>query len=340
VIPPSLAAAAPARLVGLLLLAALAGCQGSDPQPLEPISLDRFTGQDSLVGGGGASSIVGSTSPSGSFLPTLRLVRHDAALPEALQPLGDVTFGGGGRITRLRITDEAAVLVLDGAVRVVDLTTPALTIEGLVVPGAVLEVAVSGRWVAAAIDHGLVLVHRDAPTTAFRFTTTSTPSAVLASGSAFLAFTATGYVVADAAAGPTFQEVSDPVLAGLRAAEVDGATALVAGPGSTADRSRVLRLDLASPAAPAVVHAAEVPGAFVASASDGGAFSVVATHGAGDTTEPTAFHQGWLLRESAAGFEPEGLPLPFWSRSDQPLAAHDGHLFAVEAVGLGFLRIR
>jgi hypothetical protein len=325
----------------LLLLAALSGCQGSDHQPLEPVSLDRFAGQDSLVAGGGAASALGYTSPSGSFLPTLRLVRHDAASGEAAQPLGDVTFAGDGRITRLRVTDEAAALVVDGAVRVVDLSDPALSVEGLSVPGAAVDLAVSGRWVAVAIDHGLVLVHRDEPSTPHPFTTTSTPSALLTTGGSFLAFTTTGYVVADTSGvAPTFQEVSDPVLGNLRAAAASGSTALVAGPASSPDRSRVLRLDLTSPAAPVVVHGQEVPGAFVAFASDGDATSVVAIHGEGDTAEPTAFHQGYLLRESSSGFQVAGLPLPFWSLCDQPLAAHAGHLFAVEAVGLGLLRIR
>jgi len=324
----------------LLLLAALAGCQGSDPQPLEPVSLDRFAGQDSLVDGGGASSVVGFTSPSGSFLPTVRLVRHEAASPERLQLLGDVSFAGV-RITRLRVTDEAAALVVDGGVRVVDLSAPSLPVEGIAVPGPAVDLAVSGRWVAVAIDHGLVLVHRDEPSVTHPFATTSTPSALLATGGSFLAFTTTGYVVADTSgAAPTFQEVSDPVLGNLRAAAASGSTALVAGPGASPDRSRVLRLDLTSPSMPLVVHGQEVPGAFVAFASDGDDLSVIAIHGDGDTSEPTAFHQGYLLRESSSGFQYAGLPLPFWSLGDQPLAAHAGHLFAVEAVGLGLLRIR
>jgi len=231
--------------------------------------------------------------------------------------------------------------VVDGGVRVVDLSAPALPVEQLPVPGVAVDLAVSGRWVAVAIDHALVLVHRDDPLTPHPFATTSTPRALLATGATFLAFTTTGYVVADASgAAPTFQEVSDPVLGDLRAAEASGAAALVAGPASSPDRSRVLRLDLVSPATPVVVHGLEIPGAFVALASDGGATSVVAIHGEGDAAEPTAFHQGYLLRESSSGFQVAGLPLPFWSRSDQPLAAHAGHLFAVEAAGLALLRIR
>lgn len=337
----SSSAARLAAVAGWLLLTTLSGCQGSDPQPLEPVSLDRFAGQDSLVSGGGASSIVGYTAPSAGFLPALRLVRHDAGSPEQLQPLGDVSFAGGGTITRLRVNDEAAALVLDGAVRVVDLTVPSLPVEGLLVPGAAVDVAVRGRWVAAAIDHGLVLVHRDEPTIAYPFAATSTPGALLATGATFLAFTTTGYVVADTSGPvPAFQEVSDPILRDLRAAEASAGTALVAGPGDAPDRSRVLRLDLTDPAVPVVVHAQEVPGGFVALAWDGGATSVIAVHGEGDGAEPTAFHQGYLLHESSGGFQQAGIPLPFWSRCDQPLAAHAGHLFAVEAVGLAHLRIR
>lgn len=328
------------RAAGLVLLVALTGCPASDPQPLEPISLDRFAGQDSLVGGGGASSVVGYSSPSGGFLPTVRLARHDAASPEALQPLGDVTFAGSA-ITALRVTEEAAAIVVDGGVRVVDLSVPSLPVEGILVPDLALDLAVSGRWVAAAVDHGLVLVHRDDPTTAHAFALTSTPGALLAAGGVFLAFTTTGYAVADTAgATPSLLEVSDPLLGNLRAAEASGSAAMVAGPGAVPDRTRVLRLDLTTPSAPAVVHGVEVPGTFAAFAWDGGETSVVAIHGEGDGTAPGAFHQGWLLRESGGGFEPTGLPLPFWSLSRQPLAAHAGHLFAVESVGLGLLRIR
>ena len=147
----------------LLLLAVLGGCAGSDPQPLEPVSLDRFGGADSLVAGGGGSSALGYTAPTGSFLPAVRLVRHDAANPGILRPLGDVSFPGGTRITRLRVTDEAAALVLDGAVWVVDLADPSLTVWGVAVGGLALDVAVSGRWAAVAVDHGLVLTHRDDP---------------------------------------------------------------------------------------------------------------------------------------------------------------------------------
>lgn len=334
--PTSVAAAA----AYLLLLAALAGCPGSDPQPLEPISVDRFAGPDSLVGGGGASSVAGFTATSASLLPAVRLVRHDAASPGALQLIGDVTFGGD-RITRLRVTDEAAALVLDGAVRVVDLTDPSLPVGYVALPGPAQDLAVGGRWVAAAVDHGLVLVHRDDPSAFHEFTTTTTPRALLAVGSSFLAFTTTGYVVADTSGpAPTVREVSDPVLGNLHAASSSGASALVAGPGSSPDRSRVLRLDLTDLAAPVVVRGAEVPGAFVAFAWDGDATSVIAVHGEGDTAEPTAFHQGYLLRASSDGFQHAGLPLPFWSVSDQPLAAHAGHLFAVETAGLGLLRIR
>lgn len=341
--PPAFPGAATAWC--LLLLAALAGCQGSDPQPLEPVSLDRFAGQDSLVAGGGGSSIVGYTSPAGSFLPTVRFVRHDPANPEQVQLLGDVTFGGGGRISRLRVNDDAAALIVEGGVRVVDLAAPSLPVEGIPVPipvpGIAVEVAVGGRWVAVAIDHGLVLVHRDDPLVAHPFTASSTPGALLATGSSFLALTTMGFVVADTSGPvPTFLEVSEPNLGGLRAAEVSGSSALVAGPGSSPDRSRVLRLDLTSPRVPVVVHEQEIPGTFVALAWDGGATSVIAVRGEGDGPEPTAFHQGYLLRESAGGFEATGLPLPFWSISDQPLAARAGHLFAVQAAGLAFLKIR
>jgi hypothetical protein len=46
------------------------------------------------------------------------------------------------------------------------------------------------------------------------------------------------------------------------------------------------------------------------------------------------------VRETAAGLEAAGLPLPFWSTSAQPLAARAGRLVASQAGGVALLRIR
>ena len=67
---------------------------------------------------------------------------------------------------------------------------------------------------------------------------------------------------------------------------------------------------------------------------------MVAIHGEGDGADLRAFHEGYVVREGADGFRDEGVPLTFWSRSTQPLAAHADRLFAVEDRGLEFLRIR
>jgi hypothetical protein len=336
--PPGAGPAGAAALCGLLL-AVLPGCRGSDPQPLELISLDPFGDQASLVAGGGASSIVGHTGTSGGS-PILRLERHDRTSPDRLTLLGDVRFAGGGAITRLVVTDEAAAVNVGGVVKVVDLTVPALPIETLDVLGDASALAVGGSRVLAVAGGDLVLVDRGAPVVTAQFTPAAEPTCLVAAGGVFLAFTADGYVLVDPSSATTFAEVTDPTLAGVRDASADGASALVAGPASSPGRSRILRLDLSNPAAPAVVRGHEVPGAYVAFAWDGGSTAVIAVHGSGDGADPRAFHEGWVVREGAGGFADEGVPLTFWSETSQPLAAHVDRLFAVEAQGLLFLRIR
>ncbi len=331
------------RLAPPLLALALAGCQGSDPQPLTLLSSDAFGGASSLVDGGGADATIGYTSSAASGLPTLRLARHDAASLDVVVPLGDVVFRDGGRASRLRVTDEAAALLVSGVAWVVDPADPALSAERLSLPDGVTDLAVSGRWVAAATDRALVLLDRDDPAGPASFATTSTPTGLTATRAGFLAFTTTGYLVVDTGVpGGSVTEVADPVLRDLREArpDADRGTAVAAGPGSAADRSRVLRLDLSTPATPVVLRSAEVAGRFVAFAWDGGDASVLAIHGAGDDARPESFHEGWLLRERAGGFEVSGLPLPFWSTSAQPLAARAGRLLAAQGGGAALLRLR
>lgn len=329
-----------ACLASLVAALGLLACQGSDPQPLELVSLDRFGGAGSLVDGGGASSVVGFTS-GGSGPPTVRLLRHDAADPDGVTLLGDVSLAMNGLVTRLRVTDEAAALIVGGVVWVVDPSDPSLAAAQVPAPASAADLAVRGRWVAVAVSRALFLVHRDAPDTTYVWTASSTPTALLATPGGFLAFTTTGYLVADlSGATPAFQEVSDPVLRNFRGGFADGPGAVVAGPGSAPDRTRVVRLDLGDPSAPVVVRSLEVAGAYVALAWGGGATSVIATRGPGDDARPEAFHEGYLVREAADGFHASGLPLAFWSQSRQPLAAHADRLFAVEAGGLAHLRLR
>jgi hypothetical protein len=335
--------AGPARPVALLAaaIAALAACRGSDPQPLELLALDPFGDQGSLVAGGGAASVIGYTSASRSFPPTLRLVRHDGASPDRTSYVGDVRFSAAGGFTRIAVGDEAAAVTVGGVVRVVDVSLPSLPVQPLPALGDATDLAVAGRWVLAASGGDLVLVARDAPAAATRFTPAGAPRALLgAAGGVFLAFTTTGYVAIDPGGAATFSEVSDPALAGIEAVYLDGAGAVAAGPATTLGRSRLLRLDLTNPAAPVVVRSQELPGAYVAFAWDGGSTSVLAVHGDGDDADPMSFHEGWRVREGADGFHAEGIPLTFWSRSPQPVAAHAGRLFAVEARGLLFLGVR
>ena len=337
------AAAAPTRawVAPLLAAAALAACRGSDPQPFLPLALDRFAGASSLLAGGGSSSTFGYTSGPGLDYPTLRLVRQDPAELDALAPLGDVTFAPGAQLARLHVTEEAAVLVVDQGVQVVDLTGPWLAPEVLSLDRPALDAIAAGRWVAVAVDHGLTLVNRDDPATSYQQPTASTPAALLATRSGFLAFTATGYLTADTTgATPAFAEQRHPVLHDLREALALGDAALAAGPADDPDRTRVLRLDLTDPAAPAVVRSHEVPGGLVAFAWDGAATSLVAVHGPGDDADPVSFHEGYLLLESPAGFQARGVPLQFWSRGRQVLAAHAERLLAVQAAGVAALRIQ
>jgi hypothetical protein len=268
-------------------------------------------------------------------------VRHDAASPDRTTLLGDVSFSGGGSITRLAVTDQSAAVNVNGVVRVVDLSGPSLSIEALPALGDADALALAGRWVLAAAGNDLVVVSRDAPDATTTYSAAATPTALLATQGSFLAFTATGYVAVDPTSATTiFREVSDPALANVRDAQAGGATAVVAGPSSTFGRSRVLRLDLTDPAAPAIVRGHEVPGTYVTFAWDGTSTSVVAVHGDGDGADPLRFHEGYVVREGADGFSDAGVPLTFWSESGEPLAAHADRLFAVEARGLLFLRIR
>jgi len=293
------------------------------------------------VDGGGAAASLGYTVQNGASTPTIRLVRHDAASPDTLAALGDVAFSAGGRITRLRVTDEAAAVILSGTVWVVDLAAAPFAAVQLPAPGTAVDLAVAGHWVAVAVDHGLYLVDRDDPLQAFLQPTASTPSALLATPGGFLAFTTTGYVVADTTGGePAFTEVVDPALANLQAASPGGRSALAAGPGSATGRTRVLRLDIADPTAPAVASSTEVSGTFVALAWDGGDTSVVAVHGDDDGVDPTAFRQGYLVRDGGGGLQASVIPLSFWSLSAQPLAARSGLLLAVGANGVALTRYR
>jgi hypothetical protein len=285
--------------------------------------------------------MIGHTASSAGFFPILRLVRHDSASPDATAFVGDVNFSGG-TITRLFLSDEAAAVIVGDNVRVVDLSVASLPYDEINgVLANLTDVAVTGHWALLVSGNQLSLAERIDPFTVADFTLTGTPTAILATQGKFLVFTTTGYAVIDPEApSPTLDEFTDASLGNLRCAFVSGTVAMVAGPASTFDRSRLLRLDLTSLAAPRIVRSHEMPGTFVALAWDGGSTSVVAVRGNGDGPDARTFHQGYVVREGIGGFTDAGVPLEFWSLSTQPLAAHAGRLFAVEARGLLFLRIR
>jgi len=182
--------AGPAAAALLLGALALAGCQGSDPQPLTPLSRDAFGGSESLVDGGGAGATLGFASPPVAGPTTVRLLRLDAADPDVAALLGDVPLGG--RATRLRVTDEAVAALVDGALLVADLADPALVPVAFEAPPGAVDLAVGGRWIAVAVDRALHLIDRDGLLPPATFATTSTPTAPVATAHGFLAFTTTG----------------------------------------------------------------------------------------------------------------------------------------------------
>lgn len=332
----------PAAAALLLCALGLAGCQGSDPQPLSLVSRDAFGGSESLVDGGGGGATLGFGSPPVTGPTSVRLLRLDAADPDLATLIGDVPLGG--RATRLRVTDEAVAALVGGALLVADAADPALLPVAFEAPEGAADLAVRGRWIAVAANHALHLLDREGLAAPASYPTTATPTAPVATAWGFLCFTATGWVTADVT-GPTpaFREVADPLLRDARAAAAlpGGAGAWVAGPGGAADRARVLRLDLSDPAAPVVLRSADLAGAFVAFAWDGGEEAVLAVHGEGDDpARPESFHEGWLLRESAGGLAATRLPLPFWSRSAQPFALHARRLLAAQPGGVTLLRLR
>jgi len=340
-VPRSRITAMPRLALLLATLAALPACQGSDPQPLQLISRDPFYGDGGVIGGGGASSMVGYTVPSGGFNTTMiRLVRHDAANPDQLTFVGDVALEPGVEVTRVVVTDQVSAVVAGGEVSLVDLSVPSLPVDVLSFARGVEGVAVEGRWLLAISGNDLALVNRDAPLSITTYTSSVAPTGILATQGMFLVFTTTGYVTVDPSGPtPTFQPVADPDLRNIRDAYADGAGAVVAGPGAAVAQSKVLRLDLTAPASPVVVWRHDVPGSYVTFAWDGASTSVVAVHGDGDGF-PGSFREGFLVREADDGVHDTGIPLPLWFGGGHPLAAHASRLFAMDESGMLLLGFR
>lgn len=318
-------------IAALAALAALPACQGSDPQPLELLSRDPSTGRDSVIGGGGNSSMIGYTILNGGVASTVRLVRHDVTSADQFTMVGDVGLEPNVAVTRLVVTDQVAAAIADWRLSLVDLTSPSLPVQVISIPGGAQDVAVSGRWVLVVAGNDLTLINRDTPLSSTTYTSGSAPTGILATQGMFLAFTTTGYVMVDPSRPtPTFQPVADTDLRDIRDAYADGVGAIVAGPASTLSRSKVLLLDLTSPTAPVVAKRHEVAGGYATFAWDGASTFVVAIDS----------HQGYLVTEDADGFHDFGIPLPTWYYGGHPLAAHSGHLFALDPYGMLFFRLR
>lgn len=322
-------------VVGLAALAALAACQGSDPQPLELVYRDAFYGSTATVAGGGASDLLAYTRYHGDGTWSVRLLRHDAASPDDLQLVGEVSLP----TDRLFVTGGFAVGC--PGCELVELgpslprSTVAVTLSTGMLPDALV---VDGRWILAGGGTALQLVDRDGgPGASF---TTSTPvAAIVAAQGTFLAFEASGYVhVVPNGASTTFTEVHGDALRGVAAAYADGAQAIVAGPSPNVGRSRVMRLDLSAPAAPIVVRSHEVPVEYGSFAWDGASLGILVAARQG--SDP--LHEGYAVHEAGGAFTSAGIPIPsyyVYSPAARPVAAHSGRLFALDYGGFGMYRV-
>lgn len=337
-----------ARLA-LLPLLALSACEflgqlrdpESDPQPVELVAADAFSNAHlSMIAGGGASPFVAYTRwDSNESKSLVRLARHDAAHPDELEILADVSAGD---VAAVFVQGDVAVLWGHPDITVVDLASPELASRTVATPvfgsgssGSSPLVAVSGRWLLVSLGDEIALRDLEAPTFSADFTAGSPVTAALSTQDCFLAFTTTGYVhVTPDPLAPTFTTVTDPILRNFKAAFADGAEAIVAGPSLALGKSRVVRLDLASPSAPAVLRSHEVTVPYSFFAWDGGTTSVLAT-GSGDDS----VLEGYVVHEVGDTFTSAGIPLPMWSGGKNPLAAHGGRLFALGYGGFGVYRI-
>ncbi|HET8538479.1 MAG TPA: hypothetical protein VFL83_01275 [Anaeromyxobacter sp.] len=334
----------------LLLTALLSACQGSDPQPLVWIDGDTFyPGNIAFVAGGGASEFIAYTrfSNSATAPNTIRLLRHRAARPDALELVGDVDLGLGwaAAVSRLFVTGGAAVPCLGSTCWVIDLTSEALPRSTITLPGEPDGLAIHGRWLVSGAGTTVSLLDLQGGPGA-TFTARAPVTSVLPvpppplpeppAGPTFLAFTTVGYVRVTADAAPTFAEVDDPTLRSFAAAFPDGAGGLVAGPSPTYGFSRVVRLDLSSPATPVVSHVEELPVHFASFAWDGGATSVVAAS-PGETFAP--LRDGYVLRELEGEFTSAGIPLPQWWGDGVTVAMHADRLFTMSNSGFDMFRI-
>jgi hypothetical protein len=320
------------RLFALIALFALVACRGSDPQPLVFLTGEQFNTVSSIVVGGGSSEFVGYTRPG-----FVRLLRYDQGSPGQVALVGDIDLWATGDVSVMAIAGTVAILGSSTHATLVDLTSPLLaskTVPLSMLPDAL---ALDGRWLLTASGNTLTLTDIEQVSPPASAVVTSAVTALVATQGSFLAFTRSGYVhVTPDATAPTFDAVQNPIIRNFQSAFADGAEALVAGPAVSVGRSRVVRLDLRSPGAPAMIRSYEVNGDFGFFAWDGASTSVVAIAGGWGHTVT----EGYVVREENGSFTSFGIPLPERSDTANPIAAHANLLFAVGQDGFGVYAIR
>lgn len=332
----------PVRACAVLALIAFAACRGSDPQPLEFVWGDDVWSR--AIAGGGSSDVVAySRYDMYTASLSVRFLRHDAARPDDLRLVGDVDVAGW-ELGCLFVSGTVAVFCA-GGVTAVDLASGSLPTRTLPLSTSPQALAAQGRWLLAAAGNTLTLVDLEQPSPAAVASAVASASvtAVLATNGLFFAFTTAGYVrVAPDAVAPVFAEVEDASIRNFRAAYPDGVQAIVAGPSAAVGRSRVARLEFVAPPtqgaplSPVLVSEHEVPAPFAAFAWDGGTTSIVAIASGGTFGE---IHEGHVVHEGAGSFTSAGIPLPPYSGSGNPIAAHADRLFAIGSSGIGMYRI-
>lgn len=327
------------RLIPLVTLLALAGCDGSDTDRLERVQTVSMN-QPLVLGGGGQTEYFGVIDAGGEAdgLPGVRFYWHNYLEAEPIQKMetlsmtvstaSDAYLGGTG-----------AVFAVGGSILLARWYP--IAFEGWLSPSMIgVERAVRRGSVVLTSDGAsiqLVFLTSDGPVKVGEYTAMQPVTGLLADPQYFLAFTAGGYIFVEpnenTALPPAFTEVADPVLRRFRRCYPSDSAhqAVCAGPSIYEGRSRVARLDLSNPEAPSILKVVELDGEYGAFAWDGFETSVVETRG-----EPGAgLYQGYRLHEDESGFAAAPISLPQWFGSEAHLAAHQGMLFALEPGGAG-----
>ena len=259
--------------------------------------------------------------------------------------LGDIVLGDvSGEFWRygcLFVSGGFAVVCDPGSLRVVDLANPANPPIPVpwTFPNPPDDLAISaGRVLLASTGSTLFLIDLDDQARVATFTSASPVTSVVeAQALTFLAFTTTGYVSvwpSFSPSWPMFVIGSDPDRRSFRRAFYDGLdTMMAADPAKTLGKVRVVRLNGGTPGT--IVSSIEVDGEYAAFAWDGARTSVV---GVADATWQT-IREGYVVRESDAGFTSEGIPLP-WASGSAPIAAHGDRLFVGYGGGFTLFRMQ